>query len=82
MKIPDGLDLQLEKEAEEAKRDAMRVLSFPLNPRQIKIVEEAIDTATEVTGGTSRGASLTHVAREYLAGVEEEREREREDVGD
>ncbi len=81
LRLPDGLDLQLEEEAEAMKRDSMRVLSFPLNVKQLETVEQAIDTANETIGGTSRSASLTYVAREYLAGVEEEREREREEAG-
>ena len=82
LKIPDGLDLKLEEEAEDAKRDAMKVLSFPLNPKQLEVVEKAIDTASEATTSTSRSVALTHVAREYLAGVEEEQEHEREEVGE
>lgn len=66
LRVPDGLDLRLEQEAAESERTRTKVLSFPLTPKQNEIVENAIASAKEATGGTSRAAALTHVARGFL----------------
>lgn len=68
LKIPDGLDLQLEEEADAVEQERMKVMSFPLSPEQHGIVEDALESAKK-TVGPSRSGALTHVAREFLRGV-------------
>jgi ParB/RepB/Spo0J family partition protein len=68
LRIPDGLDVKLDAEAEAIERERMTVLAFPLSREQHEIVEGALDTAKK-TAGSSRSSALTHIAREFVRGV-------------
>jgi ParB/RepB/Spo0J family partition protein len=68
LKIPDGLDLKLDAEADAVEQERMKVMTFPLSPEQHAIVEDALESAKR-TIGPSRSGALTHVSREFLRGV-------------
>jgi ParB-like chromosome segregation protein Spo0J len=65
LQIPDGLEAQLEAEAERMERERVRVLSFAVSAEQEAVVEEALTRAAGAAG-SSRAAALVHVARKFL----------------
>lgn len=65
LQIPDGLEAQLEAEAERMERERVRILSFALSAEQEAVVEEAIARAV-AAAGSSRAAALVLVSRSFL----------------
>ena len=57
----------LEEEAEEAEKVLPRVMSFVVNPEQEKLIEEAVEAASDGTEGRDRKArGLANLAKHFL----------------
>ena len=63
----DEIAAQLEAEAEEAEKVLPRVMTFVVTPEQEKLIEEAVEAASDGTPGRDRKArGLTNPAKHYL----------------
>ncbi len=65
----DEIAALLEDEAEEEEKVLPRVMSFVVTPEQEKVIEEAVEAASDGTPGRDRKArGLTNLARHYMEG--------------
>jgi hypothetical protein len=63
----DEIARLLDEQAEEAEKVLPRVLSFVVTPDQEKVIEEAVELASDGTPGRDRKAKgLTNLARHFL----------------
>jgi hypothetical protein len=69
LKIPDGLDEFLKREAERQARERPQILTFVVE--DAAVVEEAIESVKHRQGIGTRGKALTAIARAYLEGSRE-----------
>lgn len=70
LRIPDGLEAQLEAEAERMERERPHVLSFVVSAEQMALVEEAVEAAKGKVAASTKGAALAHIADTFLKGGE------------
>ncbi len=64
----DEVAVLLEEQAQEAERVLPRVMTFVVTPEQEKLIEEAVEAASDGTPGRDRKArGLANLARHFLS---------------
>ena len=70
----DEVAAELEDEAEKTEKVLPRVMSFVVTPDQEKIIEQAVELASDGTAGRDRKArGLTNLAKIFLKGISDEK---------